>query len=321
MTIHTGSYPFVVKDGSLTPLKTVGTSDFFSDFAYGDVISGSDYPLKSQIRSDYFVQGQSRPRINALKNTLNYYRYLSDYYSYDRYSSNILRLINIPSIFFGQGIRKGSVSCKWLLSGTLMAELRDEKRNGELIQVGPVGSIGSGNVAGVVLYNEGFILLTGSWNLHPAYTDEFNFFDPGVATYPPKWYYWLGTGSNGVSLTPSSSYTLDFEGTEEIPTITLLTHADRGEFNHSNNPTFIEYGQELTPFTSSVSYIERNEVTLKNIVQASYNEVEPTFEKTVFISKIGIYDENKNLIAIAKLATPKRKKESESLTFKLKLDM
>lgn len=318
----TGSYQFITKDGSLTPFKTVSRDSFFSDFSYGDVISGSDYPLTSEIRSYFFTQGQSRPRVTALKNTLNHYRYLSDYYSYDRYSSNILRLINIPSIFYGQSIKKGSVTCKWYLSGTLMAELRDEKRNGELIQVGPVGSIGSGGVAGVVLYNEGFILLTGSWNLHPVYTDEFNFFDPGVSTYAPKWYYWFGTGSTGgVSLTPSSSYALDFEGIEQIPTLTLLAQAERGEFNHSNNPTFIEYGQIITPFTSSNAYVERNEITLKNIVKVPYNEEEPDFEKTTFISKVGIYDEDKNLIAIAKLATPVRKKESESLTIKLKLDM
>ena len=47
----------------------------------------------------------------------------------------------------------------------------------------------------------------------------------------------------------------------------------------------------------------------------------PPFEKTVFINKIGIYDENKNLIAVAKLAKPVRKRDSDDLTFKLKLDL
>lgn len=321
---NTGSFPFVVKDGSLTPFKTIGASEFFSDFSYGDVISGSAYPLTAKISSDFYLEGQIRPNIVALKNTLNYYKPLSKYYDFEYYRVAPLRVVNIPSIFYGQSIRKGTVSCKWYLSGTLMAELRDEKRNGELIQILPQNTsnlIGSGSVAGIVLYNEGFILLTGSWNLHSQYTDEFNIFDPGVSTYEPTWVRWMGTGSSGVSLTPSSSYALDFDGVEQIPTITMLTHASRGEFNHSNNPTFIEYGQELTPFTSSNAYVERDEITLKNIVHASYNEVEPTFEKTTFISKVGIYDADKNLIAIAKLSTPIRKKESEAVTIKLKLDM
>jgi hypothetical protein len=178
-----------------------------------------------------------------------------------------------------------------------------------------------GNVAGVVLYSEGFILLHGHYNLHNSYTDEFNIYDPGVSTYSPKWIYWFGTGSSGVSLTPSSSFGLDFEGVEEIPTLTMLTHAQRGEFNHSNNPTFIKYGQELTPFSSSNSYVEQSEIQIKNIVKVPYNEVAPKFEKTVFISKVGIYDEQKNLIAIAKLATPVRKKENEAVSIKLKLDL
>ena len=39
------------------------------------------------------------------------------------------------------------------------------------------------------------------------------------------------------------------------------------------------------------------------------------------ISKIGIYDENKNLIGVATLSNPILKKENEDLTFKMKLDI
>ena len=46
-----------------------------------------------------------------------------------------------------------------------------------------------------------------------------------------------------------------------------------------------------------------------------------SFEKQVFISEIGIYDKEKNLLGIAKLANPVTKKESQDYTFKLKLDM
>jgi len=39
------------------------------------------------------------------------------------------------------------------------------------------------------------------------------------------------------------------------------------------------------------------------------------------LSQIAIYDENKNIIAIAKMATPVRKTEDRDYTFKLKLDI
>ena len=91
------------------------------------------------------------------------------------------------------------------------------------------------------------------------------------------WVNFYTTGSGEVGRVLSSSFAIDFEGTEAIPTITLLTHAEAGHFNHSNNPTFIDYGQNLTPFSSSTAYRERSETTLKNIVPATYTEVKPAF--------------------------------------------
>ena len=44
-------------------------------------------------------------------------------------------------------------------------------------------------------------------------------------------------------------------------------------------------------------------------------------DEQTFISKIGIYDEERNLIAVANLATPVKKTEDRALTFKLKLDI
>lgn len=111
--------------------------------------------------------------VAALKTTLNHYSYLSQHYEYSSShwdkSKQDLSLISIPSILYGSSIKEGSVRLKYYISGTLVGELFDDKRNGELVQVGPVGSSGSGSVAGVVLYNEGFVLLTGSWSLNSAH--------------------------------------------------------------------------------------------------------------------------------------------------------
>ena len=73
--------------------------------------------------------------------------------------------------------------------------------------------------------------------------------------------------------------------------------------------------------TGSTYYIEDPSTDIKNIVSSSYEDETPLFNKETYISKIGIYDENKNLIAIAKLATPVKKTEQRDLTFKLKLDI
>jgi len=315
-------YPFAPKDSSLGALKTISTSQFVQS-DYGSVLSGSDYAYSSSISADTLIEGHDDPKIRALKNTLNSYKYLSQHYSfsssYGDKSQQAMKLVSVPSIFYGSSIKKGSINCKWYVTGTLIAELQDIKRNGELIQTGPEGSNGSGSVAGVVLYNEGFLLLTGSWPLDPSYTDTFN---GDLTYYPPSWNFFMNTGSEGAYLTPSSSYDFEFEGVNYIQTVTMMAHAERGELNHSNNPTYVKYEpQNKLPSTGSTFFVEDSDKEIKNILKTDYKEVDPKFEKITYISQIGIYDDNKNLIAIAKLANPVRKRQNDNYIFKMKIDI
>ena len=104
----------------------------------------------------------------------------------------------------------------------------------------------------------------------------------------------------------------------------MFAHADQGELNNSSNPTFIDFDdrndneEEVT--LSANRYVEDTELTISNVVKSEHSNASGSFEKTTYISKIGIYDEDKNLIGIAKLATPIKKTESRSYTFKMKLD-
>jgi hypothetical protein len=112
-----------------------------------------------------------------------------------------------------------------------------------------------------------------------------------------------------------------FEGVNKIPTLTLFAHADKGEMNNSNNPTFIQKGQAITPYTSSYLYKQNDNLQIKNIASSSYTNYSASFSKITYISKVGIYDENKNLIGIATVANPVKKEENQNFTFKLKMDI
>jgi len=72
--------------------------------------------------------------------------------------------------------------------------------------------------------------------------------------------------------------------------------------------------------TGAYQYIERDMV-IRNTVSASFNEPTASFKKITYISKVTIYDEFKNIIGIATVATPVKKTEQRDLTFKLKLDI
>ena len=318
-------YPFVTKNGSLTSFKTISTTSFNTDFSYGDIITGS-YPLSASITRDFFQFNESRSKVSALKNTINYYQGMSEYYQYGASFGNKatmpLNLISIPSIFYGNNIEKGTIKLDFYISGTLIGTLEDKNKNGELIQTGPSGSNGSGSVAGIALYTEGFLVLTGSWGLENGIAR--NYLNDISNQVTSSWLY-FGTGlvgnevfTNG--MIPSSSFNLIFNGTNKVPVMTMLLHSKRGELNNSNNPTFITYNSSKEPTTGSAFYIENNKLEPANVVSSSY-DTEPYLEKTTFISSIKLYDENKNVIGIAKLAKPVRKTQERDLTFKLKLDL
>lgn len=323
-------FPYIVKDGSLLSFKTVSTTDFNSDFQYGDVVNGS-YPLSASITRNYFSSsvenGESRARLEALKNTTNYYKTNNQYYAYssdlgdgwDKQTQQ-LNLISIPSIFYGSQIKKGSLELNFYVSGTLIGTIKDERQNGELIQTGPPGSNGSGSIAGVALYNEGFLMLTGSWDLTSGQhtTEDYN---PSDTDTVPNWLKFAVGAQDGITIAnQKSAWSLDFRGTTRTQVVTMFANAPKGMINHSNNPTYVTYGQ-ASQTTGSTYYIEDPSTDIKNIVSSSYEDETPLFNKETYISKIGIYDENKNLIAIAKLATPVKKTEQRDLTFKLKLDI
>ncbi|HAI18061.1 MAG TPA: hypothetical protein DCM10_08625 [Xanthomarina gelatinilytica] len=317
-------YPFVTKDGSMLGTKTVSTTTFNTSFTYGDTISGS-YPLSSSIKRNYYQLGQARPEVEALKNTLNNYTIRSPQFAYSSSYGNKqtqpLNLISIPSILYGSSLKRRSLELNYYISGTLIGQLKDESGNGEMIQVGPSGSNGSGSIAGVALYDEGFLILTGSWPLEPSTARNY-LNDPGNLVTASWLYFAVGANDTiPAGTVPSSSYALEMKGVNKIPTLTMFAHADKGEFNHSNNPTYVTYGQTLDPLTGSKVYAEPQNVAIKNIVSSSYTDPTGSFEKTTYISKVGIYDSEKNLIGIATLATPIKKTQNQDLTFKLKLDI
>ncbi len=295
-----------------------GQEDYFSSPLYVDKQQYKYLPLSSSINIKYYNSTESdeentkRRRLHALKNILNRNSIRSQHYLFssslgDKLNQD-LTLISIPSIFYGTTIKKGSVELTINYDGQNIAKLSDTKLNGELIET--VGN-NTGSVAGVVLYDEGFILLTGSWNQ--------NIIEESVEV-GTRWNC-FGTGSE--HLVNSGSFDINFNGTNEIQTVTMMAHAEKHEFNHSNNPTYVKYDSNKTNYInySETNYREDEYREIKNITKYEYENYSGSLEKEVYISKIGIYDEHKNLIAVAKLATPVRKTSSRDFTFKLKLDI
>tara|TARA_A100000172_G_scaffold16038_1_gene8552 strand:- start:443 stop:1657 length:1215 start_codon:yes stop_codon:yes gene_type:complete len=322
-------YPFAVKNGTRLDFRT-STNAAFNSADYGQVVTGSPYPYTSSISKQYYGTTTARigtvtsltdgfvSHLRALKSTINHYNYINSNFAYSSslhqrdFDTAEVGLVNIPSVFYGSEIKKGTLNLEYYFTGTLIGRAQDSNRDGVLYST---YGVSSGSAIGLALYSEGILILTGSESLNSSndiYTD-------GVADNP-KWIYFAQSIYDSITA-PNSSYILEMSGTSYTQTITMFATAPKARLNHSNNPTYVEYSTDAYASTSSHSYLELTTRPIKNMVSSSYVDPTGSFEKTTYISKIGIYDEDKNLIGIAKVATPVKKTAERDFTFKIKLDI
>lgn len=322
----------VLKAGFRQSFKIYTEAQHNVFFNYDGQFITSSYNHSASISRHYFDSSTNRLHLRAIKNALNENKIFSPHYAYKNKKRDLqtvdVNMISVPSIFYGQQFKKGTTSLKFYISGSLVGELKDERKNGEMIQTGPKGSPHSGAVAGVVLYEQGIFVLTGSW---PLNYDDVDYDGDGTADNNPKWTYFgallhspasINSG-NGIPLTAlSSSYVIDYQGITQKQTLTMMAHAKYGELNHSNNPTYKKTSHlKAGTFRSNQYQYSEGEVPIKNIAHTKLTDETPAFQKETYITKVALYDEKKNLIGVAKVAVPVRKTEDRQYTFKLKLDI
>ena len=263
------------------PMQSV--SDDYVSALGGDVLTGSSYVMSASITRELMTTAGNTGSITdvarptnrhyySLRNSLNFYGTRSPHYFVEFSASNVgswnkdeqdINLVSIPKIFYGTRIKPGSMSLKFYITGTLVGELQDTKYNGELIQVGPEGSTGSGSVAGVAMYEEGFVLLTGSWDLTEGVSYSFDSSTTG------SWTRFACGANDNVNCSTSASFDMSFKGHTETQILTMYAHARRGEVNFSNNPTFLDYedAQYKIYQTSSNVYQEKDTIRINTSIK------------------------------------------------------
>lgn len=99
----------------------------------------------------------------------------------------------------------------------------------------------------------------------------------------------------------SGSWQVNFRGTHKIPVKIFRCRAPAGELNCSTNPTYYSNN-------NSTDSLNRNE----NAVLMPDN--------TTYITKVGLYNDDYELVAVASLAHPIRKEESQDLQIRIRWD-
>ena len=235
-----------------------------------------------------------------------------------------INMVNIPSIFYGSEMKKGTIDLNYYLTGTLIASAKDENQNGKLIST--FGTT-SGSVIGYVLYREGILFFPKALTAATTALDSGNSvtYNQSVSSNA-KWIYFGGGANDSFAhhaTHASASYSVNFEGTTYKNTMTMFCHADKGELNYSNNPSHlnIEHSGSIVGFNTSDYTYSDHEVGIKNIASSSFYKGEDDFRKVTYPSKVGVYDEDNNLLMTVDLARPYKKEEKDNFTFKIKYDL
>lgn len=90
-----------------------------------------------------------------------------------------------------------------------------------------------------------------------------------------------------------------FQNVTNINSTLVFCRANADEFNYSSNPTFTDSQNRIT------------------VIDAGSEDTQTTF---TFVTGIGLYDANNNLLAVAKVSRPVEKSPERDLTFRIRLD-
>lgn len=326
-------FPFINKLSTRFAWKTISTSTFDDNFQflYGDVLEG-EYPDSGSISRIYIPAGiefsteeeqkhENKKYITALENVLKFQNTLGSTSNYESLGTENVNMICIPGMFYGSSIEKGTIELEHYVTGTLNAAASDTFKDGRIFQTsGPSGH--NSTQIGVAIYDQGIIILTGSHGLHS--TVQENYFSNTEGQVADSSWINFGTGIPQVGKVlehgnpVSSSYVVKFKGNNRIPTLTMFAYSEMGKDNYSTNPTFTA-GSRVPPSLTLNEFSEGN-VKNKKVNRSEYADQEDNFKSNTYISKIGIYDKYKNLIAIASLANPVKKTEKRDFMFKLGID-
>lgn len=295
------------KNGFLEKPKNISSTSFDSD-AYGTSYNyePSFTPFNTaSFTSSLAFMSEDYKKIKSLKNIINKKSGFDTAFNFDNIVNVSSSVIGINSIYLGNGLEKGTISLNYYYTGSLLAQASDFRENGVLYDL-------NDNKIGIVLYEHGFIILTSSAALS---AETANFIDIGAVE--PRWSLFNALSA----LEANFNTTLSYNCLNTIPTITIFAEAKKGELNHSNNPTFIESGSYKLIANTNNSFVESDKIKIKNTIKSPFSGSNANFEKQTFITKIGVYDKNKNLIAIGSLANPIRKTENREFLFKLQIDI
>lgn len=197
--------------------------------------------------------------------------------------ANFFKIIHVPSMFYGRQISTGSVrlECRAYENQGITRVLIDDGKGSLYI---------SGSITNELVSDERSSV---KWNKvgNVFYTEGL------IVINEPTLFDFGDINRDGLSDTLS----VEFEGDNRIPSKVFMCRMGPTDCNASNNPTYSRLETFGTEDTADDRYVR-------------------TGDAVTYITAIGIYNEDRKLVAVAKLARPLRKREQDKFNIKIALD-
>lgn len=197
---------------------------------------------------------------------------------------NMVKVIHVPSMFYGRQIATGSVilTCNGYDGKGIQRVLIDDGRGSLFVSGSLLRPITSEEPSSVRWNKVGNVFYTEGLIVLT---------DPSLLDFGER-KDWGGV---------SDILHVQFDGVNRIQSKTFVCRLGPSQGNASNNPSYVS--------TERVGDLE--EETGRDVLNG---------DATTWISAVGIYNEDRKLVAVAKLASPIRKREKDKLVLKLRMD-
>lgn len=272
-------------------IKHIYYSNYLSS-SYGDPVNNRILiPGVDEAGNDYIGSLHNPSYVNYLQSTLTFPRSIRFFPS--QYTGSSIAVISIPNGLFGDYIKPNSVRISFSSS------VFYDDGEGNLL----TGS----NVVGNVIYPHGVITLTGNQDIYDLISGTVvsnpavygtSIYGTGIygGTLPSSWPDLLN------SLITSTNFTCSFESSYVIYETQYKCTIRENEYNFTLNPSTIS-GSYTTSSNAGKVY---------DFVTSSYF--------SPFITTIGLYDEQQNLLAVGKLSQPLPSSPTTDTTILINID-
>tara|TARA_Y100000310_G_C20647742_1_gene797588 strand:+ start:876 stop:1958 length:1083 start_codon:yes stop_codon:yes gene_type:complete len=228
---------------------------------------------------------------------------------------NRANVISLPQALYGEGVKSGSIVLTSYESsgnkvfkddgfGNLYDQAYEDGFNNGIL----TGSYMSGSSVGIVNYSQGLVIITDTGSY------QYSGLDSGSATGALGWKvqfdstktinqyeYYCSVGENKANWTQNLSISKDRKGTEHVPEIVNTWNS--GSLRRIlRSPAESLYGTSTIPTNDVENF-------------ATHSDFAP------YVTTIGLYNDNNDLLAVSKLSRAIRKDPELSYTFVVRFDI